>query len=239
MKSTFMIIALIVTTANITFAEKVLYQSKFDKLKPAENLFNSNESGERERLFPDQKPALHISLQPRKKRFNGFITATGTKTGELKLAPVKGEKFPLKRKGELILSLPPGSEDVTVKVSLRTENFLKKKTGNNFFIYIDGANIRLRGDKKYIYYYSTIKKKYERLIKLEKEKMYNINANLHFGEKSSFDLSINNKELLKNKALRGNPSVLKTIRIVFATEQKSVSTPAPEIYLKNIKVFNN
>lgn len=239
MKTTLLTIALMAATANITFAEKVLYQSKFDKLKPAEKLFKSNESQERERLFPDTKPALNTSLKPRKKHFNGFLTATGTQTGELKVAPATDVDFPLKRRGELLLPVPGAGKNITIQMSLRAENFFKRKIKNYFFIYISGANIWLRGDNKDIRYYNTAKKRYERIIKLENNKLYNIKVNLHFGEKSLFDLSINGKELLKDEVQRGTSNVLKTIRMVFVTEQKTASTPTPAIYLKNIKVFNN
>lgn len=88
-------------------------------------------------------------------------------------------------------------------------------------------------------YYNVDKKRYERIIKIKNNKQYDLKINLSFAEKAQFNMSINGKEIFKEKLQRNNPRGFKTIRMVFRSEQESLSSPVPAIYLNNLKVTNN
>lgn len=132
----YLYIPLIACSMSFVSAEEVLYQSDFAKLKPEENLFKPDkQESERQNLFPDAKPACKMKLNPRKDRFVGSVKAIGTKEGALKLVPVAGKKYPLRRYGELLLSMTKARNNVTVQFTVKPENFLKrKKRITSFFI---------------------------------------------------------------------------------------------------------
>jgi hypothetical protein len=236
----YLYITLIALAVNNVSAEDVLYQSDFAALRPKENLFKADSKAkERQSLFPDAKPADRVNLQPRRNRFTGAVKAIGTKEGALKLVPVAGKNYPLKRHGEILLPLAKAGNNVTVQFTVKTENFLKRKTKNYFFLYIGGVNIWLRGDSKDLRCYNTDTKRYERIIKIENNKQYDLKITLSFGEKALFSMLIDGKEVLKEKLQRGNLRGLKTIKMVFRSEQESSYSPVPAIYLNNIKITNN
>ena len=236
----YLYITLMVFAVNYVFAEDILYQSDFGTLKPEENLFKTDtKAKERQSLFPDTKPANKVKLRPRRNRFAGAVKAVGTKEGALKLVPVSSPNYPLKRHGEIILPLNKAGNNVTVQFTVRIENFLKRKTKNYFFLYIGGVNVWFRGDSKDLRCYNTDTKRYERIMKIENNKQYDLKITLSFGEKALFSMSIDGKEILKEKLQNGKPRELKTIKMVFRSEQESSFSPVPAIYLNNLKITNN
>ena len=231
---------LAVFTFNSSSADKVIFQSKFKKLKPGEELFKFIDAArKRQELFPDSKPSNEIVLMPRENHFTGSLTAVGTKDGELKIIPVQDKKYPLRRTGEILLPLKDAGSNITVELSLKTENFLKRKAKNYFFIYIGGVHIWLRGDSKDLRCYNVDKKSYQRVIRLENNKKYNLKINLRFEKKPVFDLTIDDKEIFKAELQRGGTHGLKLVKMTFSFELRNKTNPIPAISLNSLKIVNN
>lgn len=225
------------TVLNWVSAEKVIYSSDSDKLLDSQR--KSSATSRRPWLFSDEKPTYNFELQPLKNlRCRPFAISKAT-DGTFKVAPAKVKDYPVKCEGVVFMALPEASKKITIEMSFKTNNFFKRQNQANFSIMMGNTRIWLKGNIKTLRFYDMTKKSYQNIIKLEENKFYHMKINLRTGEKSSFDLTLNNKKVLKDVATRGNIYTLNTLKMLFECMLKKASSNVPEVYLKDVKIYND
>jgi hypothetical protein len=222
---------------NWTSAAEMIYSSHSDNLSESQR--KTSAASRRPWLFSDEKPTYYFQLQPMKNQRCRPFTINRAADGTFRLAPAKGKDYPVKCEGVVLMALPAASEKITIEISFKTNNFLKRQNQANFSIMMGDTRIWLKGNVKVLRFYDMTKKSYKNIIKLEENKFYHLKIDLRTGEKSSFDLSINNKKVLKDVATRGNIYKLNTLKMLVECVLKKASLNVPEIYLKDIKIYND